>query len=526
MDGKMLKRIEWNGIYRMLPHFFLENSQLVRESYSIVVTMPITRGEPIPFEIKDNIKPSEDVTGIIPIGMIHFRLLMNYLICGLENNDEYTHAIYKSIFKRYFPSICRYYDLEKCLTKKNIQVFSEKNYKDIMHCDQPDTTVAGTMLPTKESAAYFAFIAAISVYAKIMGYIIDEEVWRFLFSISLGFKYVDKSIKTPKERHTEATKEAIEYVKSFANPHSVQHFMAEDLNKLMKKTFYRDDCVPKYIDFRKCFFVADGKTYNVPKYYEIAKEFVESKGRNRNMEDIAVFLATALLCSNSYLTIADDELMTNLVSTYLNAVPKFISDNWVIADNTDSSKVENDNEDVIQKSSLEAQRIMHDLSEAKKWKPKFDALSKQYAQKEDMSRKVEDLENELMVAKRELASLRTFAYEQTEKETPKVDDVTTDTACEYLKDKKIVIVGGSDNWTNKLKQVFPLWTFPFSGVDNISIVDDAYAVYFFTGFLSHKMYTRFYDRCVSCDKHTGFISCVNKDRVIMAIYDDLRSNMA
>ncbi len=502
----------------------MENTQLVRESYSIVATMPITRGEPIPFEIRDNLRPSEDVTGIIPIGMIHFRLLMNYIICGLENNDEYTYAFYKSIFKRYYPSICHYFDLEKCLTEKNIFDFSEKNYKEIMHCDKPDANVNMTMTPTKESAAYLSFIAAISVYAKVMGYMVGKEAWPLLISISEGYRFIDMSIRKPKERQIEVSDEAIEYIKSFENPHSIQHFMAEDLYKLMTKTFYRGNCVPKYIDYRKCFYVADDNFYNASKYYEIAKNFVESKCKNRNTEDLAVFLATSLLCSNAFLKIADDELMSNLISTYFNAMPRFISDNWV-SDNNANYEEDDKKEAFSQNPPSDTLKMMQELSEAKKWKPRYDALSEQYARKEDQSKKAEELEKELMVAKRELATLRTFVYEQTENETPRTDDTTVDAAYEYIKDKKIVIVGGSDNWTNKLKQVLPLWKFPFSGVDNINVVDDAHAVYFFTGFLSHKMYNRFFDRCVSYDKHTGFIQCVNKDKVILAVYEDLKNNM-
>ena len=121
-----------------------------------------------------------------------------------------------------------------------------------------------------------------------------------------------------------------------------------------------------------------------------------------------------------------------------------------------------------------------------------------------------------------MIALRNFVFElaQEEMEPKEADDKTID----RLKKKKIIIIGGNQNWISKLRNRFPDWTYvspDASGAMDAKIVRSADKVYFFTEVLSHKIYFKFINRLRAEAIPFGYLRGTNINRIIERIDKDV-----
>lgn len=126
-------------------------------------------------------------------------------------------------------------------------------------------------------------------------------------------------------------------------------------------------------------------------------------------------------------------------------------------------------------------------------------------------------------ANRELAALRSFVYNLTEKDAP-VKSESVEKMKKELEDSRIIIVGGHTNWVSKLKKEFRSWTFvspDTSGTTSVSLVEKADRVYFFTDTISHSTYNKFLNVIRQRKIPFGYIHGVNIEKNIRDIYRDL-----
>lgn len=114
------------------------------------------------------------------------------------------------------------------------------------------------------------------------------------------------------------------------------------------------------------------------------------------------------------------------------------------------------------------------------------SLRASLAEKKRLEEELKDISKQLETSDCELAVLRNYVYHLTESDNP-----ITDKAIERMKKTiacyRIVIVGGHSNWLSKMKKEFPDWIFvnpKASGTTDVSIVDKADYVYFFTDTIS------------------------------------------
>ena len=124
---------------------------------------------------------------------------------------------------------------------------------------------------------------------------------------------------------------------------------------------------------------------------------------------------------------------------------------------------------------------------------------------------------------KETAALRSYVYGLTEED---VDDLSSDYEGmkKVLNEKKVVIIGGHSNWTQKMKSEFPKWKFiPKVAGSNFdtSVVDGADYVYFFSDMISHGTYYRFLNVIREHNICFGYIHGVNIERNVSHIYDDM-----
>lgn len=147
---------------------------------------------------------------------------------------------------------------------------------------------------------------------------------------------------------------------------------------------------------------------------------------------------------------------------------------------------------------------------------------------QDLRRQMKEMEideDKYQEVHEELVNLRNFAYGLTEEDiqVSKVDLTTMEDA---IRDKKIIIIGGHNNWTSQLKQKFPAWRFMRP---NISVASDPHTVigadhvYFFTDTICHSTYGIFIHLVREKKIPFGYIHSTNIEKNIRQIYGDVKS---
>ena len=161
-------------------------------------------------------------------------------------------------------------------------------------------------------------------------------------------------------------------------------------------------------------------------------------------------------------------------------------------------------------------------------KPELDnsSLSTSLAEKRRLEEESKDIRQQLEVANHELAVLRNYVYNLTEDDRT-VTDKTIESMKETIAGCRIVIVGGHSNWLLKMKKEFPNWIFvnpKASGTTDVSIVDKADYVYFFTDTISHSKYHQFMNVIRERKINYGYIHGVNIEKNIRDIYVDFEDD--
>ncbi len=142
-------------------------------------------------------------------------------------------------------------------------------------------------------------------------------------------------------------------------------------------------------------------------------------------------------------------------------------------------------------------------------------------------KKLREKIKELEESQKELARLREFVYAQTESETQKTKEKRTlEDKKKLLREKKIVIVGGHQNWIAKLRQEFPKWSFvsPDSVTINENVLKKADYAYFFTDCLKHRNYYKFLDAAKRVHTPFGYVSSINLEKNVNQFYKEVTSN--
>lgn len=144
--------------------------------------------------------------------------------------------------------------------------------------------------------------------------------------------------------------------------------------------------------------------------------------------------------------------------------------------------------------------------------------------------KIEELEScvsSLSQEREELIALRNYVYNSALDESFAGSSECEDDELEKMKkallEKHIVIIGGNDNWTKKLRQIFPSWKYvaPDASTVDIDAVRSADKVIFFTNTLGHRNYQKFVSCCRESRIPFGYLHGVNIRKNISDIYDEV-----
>ena len=123
----------------------------------------------------------------------------------------------------------------------------------------------------------------------------------------------------------------------------------------------------------------------------------------------------------------------------------------------------------------------------------------------------------------ELAKLREYVYGLTEESMPD-SPFDRESVVEKLKEKKIVIIGGHENWLGKLKEMFPKWNYigasEINGQIERSLVQ-ADMIYFFTDYLSHKTFNKYMDFIRGRGLNFSYVHSVNIEKNLRQMERDV-----
>lgn len=154
------------------------------------------------------------------------------------------------------------------------------------------------------------------------------------------------------------------------------------------------------------------------------------------------------------------------------------------------------------------------------------SLRASLAEKRRIEEESKDIRKQLEASNRELAALRNYVYHLTERDNP-ITDKTVESMKETIAVYRIVIVGGHLNWLSKMKKEFPNWIFvnpEASGSTDVSVVDKADYVYFFTDTISHSKYHQFMNVIRERKINFNYIHGVNIEKNIRDIYVDFEED--
>ena len=122
----------------------------------------------------------------------------------------------------------------------------------------------------------------------------------------------------------------------------------------------------------------------------------------------------------------------------------------------------------------------------------------------------------------ELIALRNFTHNLESDDPPEEETGENDMIAE-LSGRKILIIGGHENWIKKMRRIFPNWMYigGSSGLGITGAVESCEKLYFYTDICGHSMYYKFLRLASEHNKPYAFLHGTNTDRVIQSIYKDL-----
>ena len=123
----------------------------------------------------------------------------------------------------------------------------------------------------------------------------------------------------------------------------------------------------------------------------------------------------------------------------------------------------------------------------------------------------------------ELIRLREFVH-SLESDSFADDETSADDRIAFLAEKKIMIVGGHENWIKKIRRIFPGWVYigARSGLGLKGAVQSCDKLYFYTDICGHSLYYKFLAAAAEYKKPYAFLHGTNLDRTVRSIYEDFK----
>ncbi|QGG46328.1 hypothetical protein [Heliorestis convoluta] len=143
--------------------------------------------------------------------------------------------------------------------------------------------------------------------------------------------------------------------------------------------------------------------------------------------------------------------------------------------------------------------------------------------------KLRELENENTKLKKQLTTDQQEAHELRElffRLDSSEEDFITNESTVDLSAVRGVIVGGHERWQTKMREKLKEWRFVSTDALNVdvSILNQAEIIFFFTGYLNHAMYDKLITEAKKLDVPVGYLSAVNEEASLKEISEQVERN--
>ena len=448
------------------------------------------------------------------------RFTLGLMMNAVNGGSEYTKSLFLYLHKIYYKK--EYRTLKK---------FSTMSLSELLALAESE----------EERNPYYANLSRVLWIAKMYGIKIDEEcnaVYGILneYSDKYGLSGEFSFDEAAGDRFKECRKEIDERF----SPKKLYSIDAK-ISKFLGNVFQWLGYSPEYADW--CDENDRGVEDRLAIVLSILKKTFPKSKREYSAEELTLYgmilhCASAMTCNSSWLAETIRTLAYGESGTfYYDEFPaKFHpEDVQVIAGRPGNAKVERQVKDLAEHAGTDVSGrdesvLFEEVDKLRRKVHKLEldnsSLRTSLAEKRRLEEESKDIRQQLEAANHELAVLRNYVYNLTEDDRT-VTDKTIESMKETIAGCRIVIVGGHSNWLSKMKKEFPNWIFvnpKASGTTDVSIVDKADYVYFFTDTISHSKYHQFMnvirERKINC----GYIHGVNIEKNIRDIYVDFEDD--
>lgn len=448
------------------------------------------------------------------------RFTLGLMMNAVNSGSEYTKALFLYLHKTYYKKEYR-----------TIKRFSTMSLSELLALAKPE----------EKSCFYYANLSRILCIAPIYGIKFGEEcnvVYKMLnefsnqFGLCGGFSF-DEAVG-------DSFKDCQKEINGRFDQKKLYSLDAK-MSKYLGNVFQWLGYSPEYADW--CDENDRGVEDRLAIVLSILKKTFPKSNREYSAEELTLYgmilhCASAMTCNSSWLAETLRTLAYGESGTYYyDEFPPLFhpEDVQVKAGRTGNVKIERQVKEYAEPDETDGCR--HDESmlfeeveilhrKIHKLESDNSCLRASLAEKRRLEEESKDIRKQLEVSNRELAVLRNYVYNLTENDNS-ITDKTIESMKETIASYRIVIVGGHSNWLSKMKKEFPDWIFVnsnVSGSTDVSIVNKADYVYFFTDTISHSKYYQFMNVIRERKINFGYIHGVNIEKNIRDIYMDFEEN--
>ena len=448
------------------------------------------------------------------------RFTLGLMMNAVNSGSEYTKALFLYLHKTYYKKEYR-----------TLKRFSKMSLSELLALAKPEG----------RRHLYYANLSRILCIAPMYGIKFDVKchvVYGILnefinkFGLSVGYSF-DEDVGDSFKDCRKEIDERFDQKKLYS--------LDAKMSKFLGNVFQWLGYSPEYADW--CDENDRGVEDRLAIALSILKKTFPKSNREYSAEELTLYgmilhCASAMTCNSSWLAETLRRLAYGESGTfYYDEFPSMFhpEDVQVKTSRSENNKTKRQVKDFVEHAG--ADECRHDefvlIEEVDKLRRKVHKLESDnstlragLAEKRRLEEESKDIRKQLEASKRELAVLRNYVYKLTESDNP-ITDKKIESMRETIAGYRIVIVGGHSNWLSKMKKEFPDWLFinpEASGSTDVSIVDKADYVYFFTDTISHSKYHQFMNVIRERKINFGYIHGVNIERNIRDIYVDFEED--
>lgn len=517
------------GLYRMTARLLEKNSELCMDSEKILKTIIWELGPQL-----ESFPHTEYISLDQTLMHLHEKInqinLINLMINGLEAGNAFIKHLIVMLYRTYYPKLYKQY-----------KRFSEADWNFVTSfLSRPEIDIDPQ---AEEEGAHELFVALLVALAD------DKKLSPEAYAYFTFAEYLDLH-KTEEEKERSKhfkNQQSIDTIESMVNwLYDEESILSKELDHFLNLMDIMDDdgtsmLIRQYVD--QLMYMPEYRQLFISLLYrtvEAVSEEFPGKERPSQKRLAGAFIINIFLL-NSKLENSKLNHELGYMSGLNNyegvrySFTKYDEKKLKKPKSVPKDKIISKLDDLIRKSPRDSvpedkkiQELEEELSQIKQGNKsnerRLNNLRLDYEKVKDendlLRKELEALKSEHF----ENIKMREYLYGLTEADDLPEKEEDLKEEIQALRRSRIVIIGGHDNWTNKLRRIFPDWD--YIATENFStqtaaILNKADGVFFFTEYLSHKAYYKYMYYLRDHNLNFGYLHSVNIERTIKEIWKGL-----